>query len=298
MGGRWRRLRTWALLAAALAGCGGQVRRIEFYQTRPASVELPAGVRRLSVGQFAASRNAAMPWGKVAAALLEGELVEAAGSLGRYEIVRRGQAGAIRADALIGGLIEVRQSARSVVGPAGPDGPAETPAHRHFVCEVIAEFAIDGPAGQTMAAVRVSRSYDSATSRGRPAPQTEGETQGVIAELIGGCVRSFVAGLLGERTGVVETLAEGTSAAVAAGNRLAAAGKYEQALGRFLEALGEDPDDEAALFNAGLMHEALGRLGPAERCYQRARELSGAQRHLRAVQRVREHRRVRGLALR
>ena len=73
----------------------------------------------------------------------------------------------------------------------------------------------------------------------------------------------------------VETeLAVGKSKYDKQGRGAAVKGEFQEALHCFLKAIDAHPTDHAALYNAGVMHEALGAPSKAKTFYQRAKKLN------------------------
>ena len=82
-------------------------------------------------------------------------------------------------------------------------------------------------------------------------------------------------------------LAKGKSKLVGTGNKLAVAGDYREALDCYVGAMAENPEDHGAVFNAGVMHEALGQFKQAESYYDRARKMEPKEQYIFARRRVR-----------
>ena len=292
------RYRLLALAAASLAawspgcgdGAGGPGRQIVIVRQRPPALSLPGDVRRIAVGCFTTAAVQA-DWADAAADLLEEHLTRNAGERGRYQIVpRRPAAGSAAptgtAEAVIGGRVEVSWRHWSeFAGVAG--GKATRPRQLdRFVCTVTVDFAVSRPDGQTLLARRLTRDYDSAAQANRAPPKPGKPTRAVIADLLAGCVREFVGQFFPVQTVARVSLLPGESARLVEGSELAAAGKYGDALAQFERALEESPDDEAALFNAALMYELLGRFAQAERRYRQAYQSAGSRPSLEALRRV------------
>ena len=225
MAGALWRFRALALLAAAaMAGCRQAAPPVEIVHVRPARVELPRDVRRLAVGEIRGQTEEEMFWARSAEEGLERRMAQAARDEGRYEILRRPRGGD-SADAVVDGRMAIRKTSSHVRAAAA--------GRRRFACDVSAQFVIDRPGGETLAAIRVSRSYDSDLQAEPAAPGDERERQAILAGLVDECVDGLVANLFSATTVVRETLARSKSAGVADGNKLAAAGRHEQALASF-----------------------------------------------------------------
>ena len=79
------------------------------------------------------------------------------------------------------------------------------------------------------------------------------------AILIAECVGRFVAKISPHSVTVTEKMEMGASKIVETGNKLARAGDYPEALECYKRALRDHPNDDGALFNAGMVCEAMGR---------------------------------------
>jgi len=86
---------------------------------------------------------------------------------------------------------------------------------------------------------------------------------------------------------VPEKLAKGKSELVDTGNKLAVAREYTDALDYYVSAIEANPGDHGAVFNAGVMHEAMGQLKKAEGYYDRARKIEPKEQYIFARRRVR-----------
>ena len=64
-------------------------------------------------------------------------------------------------------------------------------------------------------------------------------------------------------------------------------GKSESTLDWYERAIEENPDDHGAVFNAGVMHEAMGQFKKAESCYDRAFKIEPKNQYVSARRRVR-----------
>ncbi len=277
----WWRL--WWLLAVAAAGLGGCEAggpRIQWVRQEPPAVALPEDVRLLAVGTISAQSESDAPYAKAAEELLRQHLARATAAGGRYEVLPAG-AGAVAPDATISGTIQVAQD--RTLAAAAPTG--------RLVCTVTANLAISRPSGATLLAQLITEPHDSAEAGG-PAPGPGKPTHALLVGLVDKAAARFVAQLFPTRQAVHETLKPAGGSDVAEGNRLAAAGKYAQALERFQRALAAGQDAQAALFNAGVMCEALGRLEQAERFYIRASQVREDPACRAALQRVRNWRRT------
>jgi len=218
------------------------------------------------------------------------------------------QAGKIaKVDAMIYGSATVttrdEQATRTSFNPLSKS-PKEVKYTRRYVMTAI-NFTIDDVAtGKTLASVATTREYDSdqqkdkdsgsgglsgitkmvgigGSSSAEPADQ-------VASRLIDECVQEFLAKVSPHEVVVTEPLGKGKTEAVKTGNKLAMAKDYAEALEAYNAAIGAKPDDYDAIFNSGVMYEALGKLGEAEKCYDAAFKLKPTTQYVKARQRVRQ----------
>jgi tetratricopeptide (TPR) repeat protein len=114
----------------------------------------------------------------------------------------------------------------------------------------------------------------------------------VIEDLLGRCVNDFVSVFSPHTVRVTVSLEKGKEKdLVERGNKLASRGSYQEALDLYEEAIRLEPDDHETLFNAAVMHEALGDYAQAARIYDQAfakksqtKYLDGRQRAQRALE--------------
>ena len=272
-----------------LAGCGGAPRAVRFSYEEPAVCEIPPSVNRLAVAEFQGSppgegwgrlvsqrlaeamRRAALPH---RVQVLPPQAAEAASrpAEGRAVIVDTPSAvawgKAIGVDAVAYGAVVVAwpgssRTGRSATGPAG--GPAAIPS-----CQVTVNLVIDEVrGGRTIASLVVSQRYPPQDeARAVPSPAAP-SAEAVVEELVAQCVDRLVGRLCPQTVWVNAQLQFGRTRLVLDGNRLARAGQYAAALDCYLQAIKLSPGDDGAVFNAGLMCEAMGRLDEAAEFYER-----------------------------
>ena len=99
-------------------------------------------------------------------------------------------------------------------------------------------------------------------------------------------VDDFVGRLYIDAVAATYGMSEGLSEYDAQGRESIAAGNYQDALARFRQAIDANPADHAALYNAGLVCEAIGDHGRALGFYRRARRLGNNPEYRRALGRV------------
>ncbi len=162
---------SWALLAAALAGCQAGHKPL---------VELPPDVRKLAVGNFTAAQPNHNKWAEAAQRMSQQRLSELARQRGRFRVLPAGKP-RTNADAVVTGQVTVLTRQRRASGPKGK--PAGS-----LACTVAITFAITRPDGGTPVSQRLSRSFDS-PGQGHP------DVEKIIAGLLGQCVNEFTAGL-------------------------------------------------------------------------------------------------------
>ena len=112
-------------------------------------------------------------------------------------------------------------------------------------------------------------------------------TDQIISQLIEQCVAEFVSMISPHEVVVPVKLAKGKSKLVETGNKLAVAGDYDEALDCYLSAIEAKGDDHGAVFNAGVMHEAMRQFKKAEGYYDRARKIEPKEQYIFARKRVR-----------
>ncbi len=218
------------------------------------------------------------------------------------------QAGKIaKVDAMIYGSATVtvrdEQATRTTINPL-TKSTKEVSYIKRYVMTAI-NFTIDDVAtGKTLASVATTRDYDSdkqkdkdsgsgglsgitkmvgigGSSSAEPADQ-------VASRQIDECVQEFLAKVSPHEVVVSEALGKGRTEAVKTGNKLAMAKDYAEAIEAYNTAIGEKPDDYEAIFNSGLMYEALGKLDKAEEMYDRAFKLKPQTQYVQARKRVRQ----------
>lgn len=292
-------IRAALLVCVAAGGCGGTTRAVRFSYEEPPACELPASVGNLVVAEFRATSNGE-DWGRVvsrrlAEALVRAELPhqvriidsEATGEtrgadsqpVGRGRTVVDTSAAvafgkAVGADAVVYGTISVagpgqgtsagRTTQQARGGPGTADGQA---------CAVTVRFVIDEVAGaRTLGSLSLCRRYDphDGASAGLLPGAALPTGEAVVEELIAQCVDGLVAWLCPQKVWVNAQLQVGRTRLVLDGNRLARGEEYAKALDLYLQGVKGSPGDDGAVFNAGLMYEALGQLDKAAEYYDRA----------------------------
>jgi tetratricopeptide (TPR) repeat protein len=270
---------------------------MKFQYTEPPSGAIPASVTSLAVAEFAGPVDD-QGWGKIVADRLTKALEKAklphpvriigpgAAKATSQPFSARARAGAgvvdtdsavaygknLGADAVVYGTVSVLW--------AGPLHQAQATQ-----CDVTVRFVIDDvKTASTLAALSFSSRYP---AEGAP-PSPLGAAAPEAVELIAQCVDRFIAWLSPQTVPVSEHLQVGRTRLVLDGNRLARAGEYTEALGYYLRGMEESPGDDGAVFNAGLMYEAMGELDKARQFYDRAALMRPSEQVDQARQRIQE----------
>jgi len=217
------------------------------------------------------------------------------------------QAGKLaKVDAMIYGTVTVtsqdQRGTRTKLNPISGKTKEVSYVKRHVMSAV--NFTIDDVAtGRTLYAKSLMRDYDSDKSKdgggsgnvvggmvkglfggGSDTPEA---TEQVASNLIDQCVEAFLMQISPHEVVVTETLGKGKSEAVETGNKLAEAGDYAEALEAYQAGLREEPGDHDALFNSGVMYEAMGKFAEAEKCYGDAFKTKPEAQYVQARKRVR-----------
>ena len=269
---RWIGLGVVALWGVGLnLGCRGAT-AVKFQYHQPPACELPASVTSLAVADLAEAPGS-QGWGRTAAQRLA-EGLGRAEHLKRLRIVGAASQPAPQAVPVADTTSAVRWGRASGVDAVAYGAVSITftgqPGSADGRADVTVSFVIDDvKTARTLAAASFSRRYpqEGQTPVAR-ADLASGDALGM--ELIDQCVDSFLAWLGPQTVSVSDRLQVGRTRRVLEGNTHARAGRYAQALDCYLAAMRESPGDDGAVFNAGLMHEALGQLGQARVFYDRA----------------------------
>ncbi len=311
-----------AFSAAWIAGCGPE-KAIEIRYERPAEYQISPQVRRVGIAEFGGQSSRDRQWSQIASDRLAAALDVYNRKYNRYELVDRKRLKAIlderdlqiaisdsasadtagklaKVDAMIYGSVKVTarddRGTRTVFNPLSRSMKTVTYTKRY--CLGAVNFTMDDvKTGKTLATVATTHEYDSEKDKksgaagigramgfgGDDLPPTDQ----VISRLIDECVREFLSKVCPHEVVVTEKLQSGKSKIVSTGNKLAVAGDYEEALDCYQQALGQRPDDHGAAFNAGLMHEALGRGKKAEEFYDMAFRIKPSEKYVFARKRVR-----------
>jgi tetratricopeptide (TPR) repeat protein len=278
-----------AAAAAAAGGCATSPPTVEFTYVIPAEQPLPAGARRAMVAPFADASPRERRWGPVVARKLGAGIAAAAdrndddAPTTGLQLAAPTPTGApadavdlpsacafgerFAAELVIYGRVEVKAGGAAVTSGAG-QGSTWSLARVDFNVAHV-------PAERTALAVSVERRVAGAA----PADQLAG---GAVAE----CVARFLEMLTPRRVRAVEELRP-TGAGSRRAHEHAAARRYAEALALYEKAIATDPTDHGALFDAGVMQEALGRRAEAARLYAGAYRFVAEPQYAAALARVR-----------
>ena len=311
-------------LIAALAGCGETKQAIQISYNRPAAYEISESVRKLAIAEFGGKTAADKRWGDIASDKLASELETYNRQFNRYQLVDRkrlraimderdlqlaisdtssaGKAGKLaNVDAMIYGNVTVmsrdEQGTREVFDFAR--NTTKTVPYNKRYCMAAINFTMDDiNTSKTITTVTVTREYDSekknssgaaalAMAMGMGGSSNVAPVDQVLENLIDQCVKEFVSKVSPHQVAFSEKLMTGKSKPVGTANKLAFAGEYSEALDLYLQSIELKPDDDGAMFNAGLMYEAMGKLDRAEQLYDRAFKTKDKDKYVLARRRVR-----------
>ena len=306
-----------------LAGCGSKY-AVELRYDKPAKYMIPPRIKRLAVAEFGGQSRQDRQWGEIASDRLASELDRFNRKYKRYELLERarlkaildqhdleaaimdpaaaGKAGKLaKADAMIYGNVKVsfRDERATRTGMDLRTMRPKTVRYTKRYCMAAVTFTMaDINTGKIIATESLTREYDSDEDKKKSKDESVGRMLGfgddklpptdqITSQLIEQCVAEFISMISPHEVVVVEKLAKGKSKLVDTGNKHAVAGEYTEALDYYVSAAEANPDDHGAVFNTGVMHEALGRLKKAESYYDRARKIEPKEQYIFARRRVR-----------
>ena len=314
----------WFVAAlGVVCGCEGG-KKIELRYERPAKYQISPGIKRLGIAEFGAQTTQEKQWGQIASDRLAAALDAYNRKYERYELVDRRrlkaildeqdlqlaisdassamQAGKIaNVQAMIYGSIKVTtkdESASRIAFDPFRRRP-KTIYYTKRYCLVAVNFTLDDVAtSKTLAVVSATREYDSEKDK-KSGARSVGKAIGfagdslppadkIISHLIDECVAEFLQMISPHEIVVEEKLQKGKSKIVDTGNKLAAAGEYAEALECYQKAIELNAQDHGAVFNAGVMYEAMGNLDNAEAFYDKAIDIKPEEQYIFARKRVRQ----------
>jgi len=309
----------------ALTGCGDSGVEVQIRYDRPAMYEIPEGVKRLAVAEFGGRTPQDKRWGDYAADRLAGMLDDYNKRFNRYELVDRKRLRGIlderaaqqmlvsdpdsaqkvgkiaNVQAMIYGNVTVlardEQGFKQVYDFASKQNKMVPYLKRYAQAAV--NFTMDDiNTSKTLATVTVSREWDSekqkkstmeamAEAMGGVTNKNLPPTEQLLTNLVDECVADIVARISPHQVAFREKLGSGKSDAVKTGNKLAKAGEWTEALEAYKQGLELKPQDVDAVFNSGVMYEAMGKLKEAEALYDRAFKMKATDQYVLARKRVR-----------
>lgn len=316
---------TACVLMTGAFGCGPKD-TVALRYDRPAHYEISPSIRTLGIAEFGGKTTIDRRWGDIASDRLAAQLDTYNNKYHRYQLVDRKRLKAIldeqdlqaafsdssqavqagklaKVDAMIYGSVTVtsrdERATRTKFNPLSKSEKEVSYIKRYVMTAV--NFTVDNvETGKTLASVATMREYDSENDKGDSSPvasmvkmvgiggdKTE-PTDQVASRQIDQCVQEFLSKISPHEVVVTEALGRGKSEAVRTGNKLAMAKDYAEAIEAYEAALRSKPDDSEAIFNAGVMYEALGKLDKAEEMYDRAFKLKPKTQYVQARKRVRQ----------
>jgi tetratricopeptide (TPR) repeat protein len=310
-------------MAFWLWGCGQDGKEtIRVAYELPAERQVPQRIHQLAVNEFSGDSKDSDKWGQVASDKLLSALEQSNRKNKRYALVDRiglkkilderdlqtafsgpekaaSHAGQLKVvDAIIYG--DVLASHEKVLASKMKldvfSQSMKSVKYYKLCCQVIVKFTmVDVTNGSTLATMSTTENYDSdkdskqsklAKLLGQQSAEPYHEVMGV---LIDKAVAKFVAYVSPYEESVDVRLASVKSKAGRRGNTLAGAGDYDGALKEYVAALRERPDDDGAMFNAGLMCEVKHDKANAAKYYEQAFHARDDARYAEALARVRNH---------
>lgn len=160
---------------------------------------------------------------------------------------------------------------------------------------IIAEFELlDVRTGQVLAQGQTTASYQGELSQDRSSAKSE---QKILRDLVAASAAKVVVQIAPHQVPVDVELATATfgpgAGAILAGNKYARAGQWLEARQQWQAALNENANSDAAFYNLGLAHEAIGDLPRARQMFEAAARIEDKDRYRQAITRVeateREH---------
>lgn len=311
-----------AVIGFLFAGCGPRP-IIDLRYDRSAEYMIAPSIRSLGIAEFGGKTAEDRKWGEIASDRLAAKLDAYNRMYNRYTLVDRKRLKAIlderdlqaafsdssqaveagkvaKVDAMIYGNVNVSSrdepASKTTFDPIHQRLKTITYTRRYVMAEV--NFTIDNvQTGKALATVSAVRQFDSDKDRASGSKSITSmmgfsggslpPAEKIIPELIDECVDQFVEKISPHQVTAQERLRGGKSKAVATGNKLAKAGDYAEALEMYQAAIAAKPDDHGAIFNAGVVCEALGKLDKAEQYYDRAFRIKPEEQYILARKRVR-----------
>jgi curli biogenesis system outer membrane secretion channel CsgG len=307
----------WAL------GCGEDSKgTIQIVYERQAQRDVPQRIHQLAVNEFSGDNKSSDKWGQVASDKLLAVLEQSNRKANRFVLVDRmglkkilderdlqtafsdpekaaSHAGKLKeVDAIIYG--DVMASHEKVLASKMKLDIAsqsmKNVSYYKLCCQVIVKFTmVDVTNGSTLATLSTTENYDSdkdsklskfAKILGQESAESYHEVMGVLVDK---AVEKFVAYISPHEDSVNVRLANVKSQAARRGNALARNCDYDGALKEYVAGMQEQPDDDGAVFNAGLMCEAKHDMVNAAKYYERAFHARDDVRYAESLARVRNN---------
>jgi len=253
--------------------------KFAFSYVQPARVKVPPHIRTLAVMPEGDSQSDDAQWGQEAADKVIKYLKEE-NAQGRYDIVERAALQRMLEEAdlqaafgdpdtaarsrgklkAVDAIVYVRAQTNTETRRAAQGGYSRRLATVKVSCKLV-----DLSNGSLAAAHNDIYEFDSARDDKK---NTRTSMDRIVGDLIEQGVQDFVAGISAHTVNVETTLASGKR--LQSGNELALAGKYAAALEHYRAAMEKNAEDHGAVFNAGLMYEAMGKFKDAREMYAKA----------------------------
>ncbi|HOD81532.1 MAG: Curli production assembly/transport component CsgG [Planctomycetes bacterium ADurb.Bin126] len=314
------------LACGLLAGCGDSGVAIQIAYDRPAMYPIPQDVKRLAVAEFGGRGPADKRWGDYAADRLTGLLDVLNKQYRRYELVDRKRLKAImderaaqmmlvsdpdsaqkvgkiaKVDAMIYGNVSVLardERAFKQVYDFQTKQNKMVPYLKRYAQAAVNFTMNDVQTTKTLATVTISREWDSEKQKksgmeafaaafgGGVTNQNLPPTEQLLNQLVDECVSEIVSRISPHPVVFTEKLGKGKSDLVSTANKLAKANEFREALELYKQGAEVKPDDVDAVFNAGVMLEAMGNRQEAEAMYDRAFKMKPKEQYVMARRRVR-----------
>ncbi|MBN1941758.1 MAG: tetratricopeptide repeat protein [Phycisphaerae bacterium] len=300
---------------AFLGGCKDKGKEITIRYDRQPQYTISDNVRKVAVVQFGAKSGTEERWGEIASDCLASVMDEYDKKFHRFVLIDRKRVQAIMeerdfqmsvadtdqavqfgkiasVDAMIYGTVFVDQDEKievhQVSGPYGVSIPVKTEYRRSTAAVTFA--MVDVQTTKTICSVTITKKYDSkgmSKEEKERYKKVEKNLPAITQMLIDECVREFVGKISPHEVEVQLQLEAGKAKQVKDGNNFASEGEYRDAIRMYQAALSEAPDDDGAMFNIGVCHEAMGQLTEAETWYNKAIAINANPEYIRARKRVR-----------
>ncbi len=277
--------------------------------SRPPQIEVSKGIKKIAIAEFSGRDNRDSRWGEITSDKLASALDEYNRKFNRYDLVDRknlknilgeqdlqlavaetGGATKIgkiaKVDAMIYGSVKINvehvDATKTVPNfSGGMRNPVKTVHYKKLKVTAVITFTMDDiGTSKTIVGRTLTEDFDSDRDNKQKgfaaALKSLTGSQDQVAEaeaanvLIDRCVQQFISIISPHEIKVSERLAKSKSKLVSSGNKLATAGEYGEALTCYQDALAVQPDDDAALYNAGLVCEATGKHKEAAEYYGKA----------------------------